>query len=165
VAINYYRNDLYELGRTGGRLGCGTVVGIVVVAGVLVLGLASGRGWALVAGGLCAVLALLAVLQRLFDVSVFVVDPGPRTFVIRRYLWGRLDEELAFPLDQLERFELEKCADERWIASADGELTRIVARMSGGELVPLNAGFSHNRASAVDELNSRLRDVRSGMRS
>lgn len=165
AAIDYYRNDLYELGRTGGHLGRGTVVGVGIAAAVLILCLAIGGAWALVAGGVCAGVAVLAVLQRLFDVSVFAVDPGSRTFVIRRYLWRKLDEELTFPLDELERFELEKCTDERWIESSDLELTRIVARMADGKLVPLNAAFSHNRSSAVDQLNARLDDMRNRLRS
>ena len=165
MALDYYRKDLYELGRTGGQLGRGTVIGIVVVAWILLLGIVIGSELSIMVAGMCALVGGLTVLQRLFDVSVFAVDPNSRTFVIRRYLWRKLDEELSFPLDELERFELEKCTDERLKASADLELTRIVARMADGNLVPLKTAFSHNRPSAVDQLNARLDDVRSRLRS
>ena len=165
VALDYSRNDLYELGRTGGQLGRGTVIGIVIATGILMLCLGVGSAWALIVGGACAGVAVLAVLQRLFDVSVFAIDPDSRTFVIRRYLWRKLDEELTFPLDELEQFELENCTDERRVASSDLELTRIVARMTDGNLVPLNTAFSRNQPSAVDQLNARLDEVRNRLRS
>ena len=77
-----------------------------------------------------------------------------------RYVWRKLDEESSFPLEDLDRFELEfRRSDDD--PDADDQGNRIVARLKSGERVPLIKEFSApNLQPRVDLLNTQLHTFR-----
>ena len=88
--------------------------------------------------------------------------PESGSFIVRRTVARKIDEEFILPLNEIECFEVQRQDDERW--KGDGVSTRIVAKMKSGDRIPLIKEFGSRdlfRKSAT--LNGKLRELREQM--
>ena len=85
--------------------------------------------------------------------------PESGSFIVRRTVARKIDEEFILPLNEIECFEVQRQDDKRW--QGEGDTTRIVAKMKSGDHIPLVKEFSNRdlfRKSAM--LNGKLRELR-----
>jgi len=158
MPIDYYRNSAIEWDRSEG-IGAASLAAFGIGVFFVLVALLSHSGWPLVIGASGVVGGILGMIQNLFDVVVYLADPESGTFIVRRIVWRKVDEEFTLPLNEIEHFEVQHQDDERW--KGDGVSTRIVAKMKSGDRIPLVKEFSNrNLFQKTEMLNRKLRELR-----
>lgn len=83
--------------------------------------------------------------------------PESGSFIVRRTVARKIDEEFILPLNEIECFEVQCQDDKRW--QGEGDTTSIVAKMKSGDRVPLIIS-NRDLSKKAEMLNRKLLELR-----
>lgn len=149
-----YQSTRVVLDRTG-RMMVHTYMLVIGTWLLFLMGLGNGDEVTYLCAAVVGTFAVVDILYRKSEETVFLFDRGNKTFVVEKRHFGRVEDSSCYDLDQIVKFEVEVQA------SDDDSIRRerVVARLRSGELVPLLGGWS-GYGRYVERINAELEKER-----
>lgn len=150
-----YQSTRVVLDRTG-RLTLHSYLLVVGAWLLFMMGLSNRDEMTYLCAAVVGTFAVVDILYRKSEETVFSFDRGSKTFVVEKRHFGRVEDSTSYALDQLIKFDVE-------VQPSDNDLARrerVVARLRSGELIPLLGGWTSGYQRYAEWMNTELEKER-----